>query len=107
MVQGSADDPQHRYADAGALRDDLQRLRGGFPLRASGDGHRARRGRGLHGRDAAFREQFRQQVLATTVADLRAVAARHLDPARGVIGVVTHAGEKATIDAMDLPQFTF
>lgn len=61
----------------------------------------------LHGRDAAFREQFRQQVLATTVADLRAVAARHLDPARGVIGVVTHAGEKATIDAMDLPQFTF
>ncbi len=61
----------------------------------------------LHGRDAGFREQFRQRVLATTVDDLRAAAARYLDPARGVVGVVTHAGEKATIDAMDLPQFTF
>jgi Zn-dependent M16 (insulinase) family peptidase len=61
----------------------------------------------LHGRSADFRAQFRRQVLATTVDDLRAVAARYLQPARGVVGVVTHAGEKATIDAMDLPQFTF
>ena len=61
----------------------------------------------LHGRSAAFRAQFRRQVLATTLADLRAVAARYLVPAEGVVGVVTHAGERATIDRMGLPQFTF
>lgn len=33
-----AADPARRYADAGALREDLQRLRSGFPLRAIGDG---------------------------------------------------------------------
>lgn len=33
-----ADDPARRYADASALRDDLQRFRTGFPLRAVGDG---------------------------------------------------------------------
>lgn len=62
---------------------------------------------GLHGRDAAFRAEFRRRVLATTLADLRAVAARHLDPARGVVGVVTHAGERSTIERMGLAQFAF
>ncbi len=61
----------------------------------------------LHGRSAAFRAEFRRRVLATTLDDLRAVAARHLVPARGVVGVVTHAGERATIEAMGLPQFHF
>ncbi|HMM74149.1 MAG TPA: insulinase family protein [Gammaproteobacteria bacterium] len=61
----------------------------------------------LHGRSAAFRAEFRRQVLATTLADLRTVAARHLDPARGVVGVVTHAGERSTIERMGLPQFAF
>jgi len=61
----------------------------------------------LYGRTAEFRADYRRRVLATTVADLRAVAARYLEPARGVVGVVTHAGEKATIDAMNLPQFHF
>ncbi len=61
----------------------------------------------LHGRSAEFRAQFRRQVLATTLADLRAAAARHLDPARGVVGVVTHAGERSTIERMGLPQYSF
>lgn len=61
----------------------------------------------LHGRTPAFRTRFRQQVLATTLADLRAAAARYLLPAHAAIGVVTHAGERSTIESMGLPQFTF
>lgn len=33
-----ANDPQQRYADAGAFHDDLVRFHAGFPLRAIGDG---------------------------------------------------------------------
>lgn len=61
----------------------------------------------LHGRTPAFRTRFRQQVLATTLGDLRAAAARYLLPAQAAIGVVTHAGERSTIERMGLPQFTF
>lgn len=61
----------------------------------------------LHGRSAAFRAEFRRHALATTLEDLRAVAARYLVPAQGVVGVVTHAGERSTIEAMGLPQFSF
>ena len=61
----------------------------------------------LHGRSAAFRAEFRRRVLATTLDDLRAVAARYLAPASGVVGVVTHAGERSTIERMGLPQFSF
>jgi len=61
----------------------------------------------IHGRDAAFRARFREQVLATTVADLRRVASTWLKPETGVIGVVSHAGERATIDALGLQRFSF
>lgn len=61
----------------------------------------------LHGRSAAFRAEFRRRILATTLDDLRAVAARYLAPASGVVGVVTHAGERSTIERMGLPQFSF
>ena len=61
----------------------------------------------IHGRDAAFRARFREQVLATTVADLRRVASTWLTPETGVIGVVSHAGERATIDALGLQRFSF
>ena len=61
----------------------------------------------LHGRDAAFRSQFRAQVLGTTLADLRRVAARWLQLDTGVIGVVSHAGERATLDALGLVRYSF
>lgn len=61
----------------------------------------------LHGRDAEFRARFRGAVLATTLADLRAVATRYLEPTRGVVGVVTHAGERSTIESLALTEYAF
>ena len=61
----------------------------------------------LHGRDAAFRAQFRAAVLATRLDDLRRVAQRYLVPARGVVGVVSHAGERAALDTLGLRQLSF
>ncbi len=56
----------------------------------------------LNDRTPAFRARYRAAVLATTLEQLRAAAARYLEPARAAIGVVTHAGERGTIDALGL-----
>ena len=61
----------------------------------------------LHGRDAAFRAKFRAQVLATTLADLQRVAMCWLQPSQGVVGVVSHAGERATLETLGLRQYSF
>jgi Zn-dependent M16 (insulinase) family peptidase len=58
-----------------------------------------------HGRSAAHRSRFRAQVLGTSLADLRRVANTWLQPATGVIGVVTHAGERATVESLGLTLF--
>ena len=42
IAYACAADPARRYADAGAFREDLNRFRNGFPLRAVGDGWRYR-----------------------------------------------------------------
>ena len=55
-----------------------------------------------HGRTPEFRAQYRAQALKTSYPDLRAVAERYLIPARGVVGVVTHRGEEATIKQLGL-----
>lgn len=61
----------------------------------------------IHGRDAAFRARFREQVLGTTLEDLRRVAGIWLKPEDGIIGVVSHAGERATVDALGLTRYSF
>jgi Zn-dependent M16 (insulinase) family peptidase len=55
-------------------------------------------------RTPEFRAAYRARVLATSYTDLCAVAERYLDPGRGVIGVVTHRGEQATIRALGLQE---
>jgi Zn-dependent M16 (insulinase) family peptidase len=49
------------------------------------------------GRTPEFRADYRARVLATGFEDLHRVAARWLVPARGIVGVVTHRGEEATM----------
>ncbi len=54
------------------------------------------------GRSPEFRARYRAQTLTTSYADLQRVATQYLQPARGVIGVVTHRGEEATIKQLGL-----
>jgi len=56
----------------------------------------------LFGRTRAKREQFRNRVLAVKVADLQRVAKIYLDPAKASIALVTHQGQKAQIEALQL-----
>ena len=77
-----ADDPARRYADAGALREDVQRFRTGFPLRAVGDGwtYRTRRFVMRHAVGVAATALVALALIAATWFSLRqdeeAVAAR-------------------------------
>ena len=61
----------------------------------------------LHGRDAAFRARFRAAVLSTQLPDLQRVAQRYLVPAQGVIGVVSHAGERTALEGLGLQLQSF
>ncbi|MGD9603402.1 MAG: insulinase family protein [Gammaproteobacteria bacterium] len=54
------------------------------------------------GRTPEFRAGYRSRALGITHADLRAAAGRYLVPARGAVGIVTHRGEAATMDALGL-----
>ncbi len=54
------------------------------------------------GRSPTFRAQYRAQALTTSYGDLQRVANQYLQPAQGVIGVVTHRGEEATIKHLGL-----
>ena len=49
-----------------------------------------------------FKARYRAAALAITHSDLARVAQRYLVPARGVVGVVTHRGEEATIAQLGL-----
>lgn len=54
----------------------------------------------LQARTVSVKAEFRAKVLSTTYQELSVVAARYLHPARGTLGLVTHRGEQATIDAL-------
>jgi Zn-dependent M16 (insulinase) family peptidase len=56
----------------------------------------------LDGRTPAVREAFREAVLAMTLGDVRRVAEQYLDPAQGTTGVVTHAGQRADVERLEL-----
>ena len=54
------------------------------------------------GRTPEFRARFRGQVLGTSYEDLARVVSRYLSGHPGSVSVVTHPGERATIDALGL-----
>ncbi len=56
----------------------------------------------LHGRTVEQRQQFRERVLNTTMDDLKRVAETYLSPEKASIAVVTNAGNRNTIDTLNL-----
>lgn len=56
----------------------------------------------LFGRTREKREQFRNRVLAVTLADLQRVAATYLRPEKASVAVVSHNGERTTLDNLGL-----
>lgn len=56
----------------------------------------------LFGRTREKRELFRNRVLQVTAADLQRVAATYLAPERASIAVLTHSGNRAAAEALEL-----
>ena len=56
----------------------------------------------LFGRSRELREQFRNRVVAVTLADLKRVAATYLIPEKASIAVITHAGNKELVQGLGL-----
>ena len=56
----------------------------------------------LFGRSRELREQFRNRVVAVTLADLKRVAATYLAPEKASIAVITHAGNKELVQGLEL-----
>lgn len=56
----------------------------------------------LFGRTREKREQFRNRVLTVTLADLQRVAAHYLRPENASVAVVSHNGQRATLDKLGL-----
>ena len=56
----------------------------------------------LFGRTREKRELFRNRVLQVTAEDLKRVARTYLIVDKASIAVVTHAGQKASIEALGL-----
>ena len=56
----------------------------------------------LDERTPAFRKAFREAVLGTTFEQVCGAAARYIDPREAVTGVVTDAGHRADLDALQL-----
>ncbi len=56
----------------------------------------------LYGRTAAVRQQYRQQVLDVTVADIKRVAEHYLQPDKASTAVVTHKGMQQQVDKLQL-----
>lgn len=56
----------------------------------------------MDGRSEAFRNDYRQAVLATTFDDVRQAAERYLSCAQGSIAAVTHAANESDIEALQL-----
>lgn len=56
----------------------------------------------LDQRTPAFRKAFRESVLGTTFEQVRDVAARYLDPNTAATGVVTDAGHRSELEALEL-----
>ncbi len=54
----------------------------------------------LFGRTQAFRQRFREQVLATTAADLQRVAATYLADSQGRLAVITNAASTVDVPAV-------
>ena len=57
---------------------------------------------GQVGRTPAVRADYRTRVLDMSHTTLAEVAARYLVPDRGILGIVTHRGEAASIEALGL-----
>lgn len=60
----------------------------------------------LFGRTLEQRMAFRQQVIGTTMDDLRRVASTYFDPAKASIGVITNAQQAKTVAHLNLETFT-
>ncbi|HWK55020.1 MAG TPA: insulinase family protein [Hyphomicrobiales bacterium] len=56
----------------------------------------------LFGRTKAQRAEFRRQVLAVSIDDLKAVTARYLDPAKASLGIVSHKGKQKELEGLRL-----
>ena len=56
----------------------------------------------LFGRTREKREQFRNRVLAVTLADLQRVATTYLRPERASVAVVSHNGQRETLEKLGL-----
>lgn len=56
----------------------------------------------LHGRSVARRQQFRERVLATTLADLRRVAETYLDPSKASTAVVTSSAQRERAEKLSM-----
>src|SRR5690606_38151193 len=56
----------------------------------------------LFRRSREKREQFSNRVLAVTLADLQRVAATYLRPEKASVAVVSHNGERTTLDNLGL-----
>ncbi len=56
----------------------------------------------LDQRTPAFRKAFRESVLGTTFDQVRDVASRYLDPRAAATGVVTDAGHRGELEALEL-----
>ncbi|WP_317929284.1 insulinase family protein [Halioxenophilus sp. WMMB6] len=56
----------------------------------------------LAGRDRATRENFRKQVLAVTAESLKRVANTYLQPEKASIAVISHSGNQAAFDQLEL-----
>lgn len=56
----------------------------------------------LFGRTREKREQFRNQVLAVTLADLQRVAAKYLQPELASLALITHSGNREKLGALGL-----
>jgi Zn-dependent M16 (insulinase) family peptidase len=56
----------------------------------------------LFGRTREKREQFRNRVVKVSIDDLKRVATQYLKPEKASIAVVTHAGNKETMQESGL-----
>ncbi|QEI12173.1 insulinase family protein [Cellvibrio japonicus] len=56
----------------------------------------------LFGRTRELREQFRNRIVAVTLADLKRVAATYLQPEKASLAVVTHAGNRELVQGLGL-----
>ncbi len=56
----------------------------------------------LFGRTLEKRQRFRQQILQVSLADLQRVARQYLDPQQASIAVISHSGNRALLEALEL-----